>query len=340
MSTILLTGGTGFIGSHTCVELMAAGFTPLIVDNLCNSSPVALDRIEQIAGRRPEFVEADVRDGEALARIFGKRAIEAVVHFAGLKAVGESVAEPLRYYENNVVGTMVLLDAMARHGVKRIVFSSSATVYGMSEEMPLTEDSPLGPINPYGRTKLMVEQILGDAAAADPAWRAMLLRYFNPVGAHASGLIGEDPAGVPNNLMPFVAQVAVGRRPKLLIYGNDYPTPDGTGVRDYIHVVDLALGHVAAVGKLLGADAPRKSVVNLGTGRGQSVLDVVRSFEAASGRAVPFEFADRRPGDAATCYANASRARALLGWEARRSLAAMCADAWRWQSANPNGFRT
>ena len=338
MSLVLLTGATGYIGSHTCVEVMAAGWTPVIVDNLCNSSPVVLDRIEQITGTRPAFVNADVRDRDALDRVFRQYAIDAVVHFAGLKAVGESVNDPLRYYENNVVGTTVLLDAMNRHGVQQIVFSSSATVYGMTEKMPLTEESPLEPVNPYGRSKLVVEQILRDLAAADPAWRVMLLRYFNPVGAHASGLIGEDPIGVPNNLMPFVAQVAVGRQPRLRIYGNDYPTADGTGVRDYIHVVDLAHGHVAALAKLRRGDAPRESIVNLGTGRGYTVLEVVRSFEAASGRSVPFEIVERRPGDVAICYADASRARTMLGWEARRPLDAMCADSWRWQSANPNGF--
>jgi UDP-glucose 4-epimerase len=339
MSVVLLTGATGFIGSHTCVEVMAAGWTPIIVDNLCNSSIEVLERIERIAGQRPAFVEADIRDREALDRIFGAHAIGAVVHFAGLKAVGESVAEPLRYYENNVVGTIALLDAMKRHGVKRIVFSSSATVYGVAKDVPLTEDSPLGAVNPYGRSKLMIEQILRDVAAADHDWRVMLLRYFNPVGAHQSGLIGEDPAGMPNNLMPFIAQVAIGRRPRLKIFGNDYATPDGTGVRDYIHVVDLALGHVAALGKLADGNAPRESIVNLGTGRGHTVLEVVRSFEAASGRPIPFEFAARRPGDVGTCYADASRARELLGWEAQRGLDSMCADAWRWQLANPNGFR-
>jgi UDP-glucose 4-epimerase len=318
---------------------MAAGWTPVIIDNLCNSSPAVLDRIEQITGRRPAFVEADVRDAEALDRVFRAHSIDAVVHFAGLKAVGESLAEPLRYYDNNVAGTTVLLDAMTRHGVKRIVFSSSATVYGMANEMPLTEDSPLGAVNPYGRTKLMVEQVLRDVAAADPEWRVMLLRYFNPVGAHESGLIGEDPMGVPNNLMPFVAQVAVGRRPRLSIYGNDYPTPDGTGIRDYIHVVDLAQGHVAALTKLIDKGATRETIVNIGTGRGHSVLDVVKHFESASGRAIPYDIVDRRPGDVAMCYADATRARTLLGWEARRGLDEMCADAWRWQSANPNGFR-
>ena len=317
---------------------MADGWTPVIVDNLCNSSPVVLDRIERITGRRPVFVNADVRDRDALDRVFRQYPIDAVVHFAGLKSVGESVAEPLRYYENNVVGTTVLLDAMKSHGVQRIVFSSSATVYGTTEKMPLTEESLLEPVNPYGRSKLIVEQILRDLAAADPAWRVMLLRYFNPVGAHPSGLIGEDPVGVPNNLMPFVAQVAVGRRPRLRIFGDDYPTVDGTGVRDYIHVVDLAHGHVAALAKLSKDDAPRESIINLGTGRGHTVLEVVRSFEAASGKSVPFEIAERRPGDVAICYADASRARSELGWEARRPLEAMCADAWRWQSANPDGF--
>jgi UDP-glucose 4-epimerase len=339
MPTVLLTGATGFIGSHTCVEVISAGWTPVVLDNLCNSSPVVLDRIERITGHRPAFVEADVRDRDALDRVLGGHAIDAVVHFAGLKAVGESVAEPLRYYENNVVGATALLEAMGRHGVKRIVFSSSATVYGMAERMPLTEESPVGAVNPYGRTKLMVEQILRDVAAADVEWRVMLLRYFNPVGAHASGLIGEDPAGTPNNLMPFVAQVAAGRRPRLRVFGGDYPTRDGTGVRDYIHVVDLALGHVSALAKVMDAGAPRENVVNLGTGRGHSVLEVVRTFEAASGRSVPCEIVDRRPGDVATCYADPTRASTLLGWQARRGLEEMCADAWRWQAANPNGFR-
>ena len=338
MPAVLLTGAAGFIGSHTCVELMAAGWTPVIVDNLCNSSAAVLARIEKITGRMPEFVKADIRDRAALDRIFGQHEIEAVVHFAGLKAVGESMAEPLRYYENNVVGTTVLLDAMNRHRVKRIVFSSSATVYGIAEQMPLTEDSPVGAVNPYGHTKLMVEQVLRHVAAADHEWRIILLRYFNPVGAHESGLIGEDPAGIPNNLMPFVAQVAAGRRPRLRIFGNDYPTVDGTGVRDYIHVVDLALGHVAALTGLSDNNAPREMIINLGTGRGHSVLEVVRRFEAVSGRPIPYDIVDRRPGDVATCYADATRARSLLGWEATRGLDEMCADAWRWQSANPNGF--
>ena len=339
MTNVLLTGAAGFIGSHTCVEGISAGWTPIIIDNLCNSSAAVLARIERITGRMPEFIEADIRDRAALDVIFGKHAIDAVVHFAGLKAVGESMANPLRYYENNVVGTTVLLDAMNRHGVKRIVFSSSATVYGIAKQMPLTEDSPVGPVNPYGHTKLMVEQVLRDVAAADPEWRIILLRYFNPVGAHESGLIGEDPAGIPNNLMPFVAQVAAGRRPRLRIFGNDYPTLDGTGVRDYIHVVDLALGHVAAVSALWDNNAPREMIINLGTGRGHSVLELVKRFETVSGRAIPYDIVERRPGDVAVCYADVTRARALLGWEARRGLDEMCSDAWRWQSAHPTGFR-
>lgn len=339
MRCVLLTGGTGFIGSHTCIELMAAGWAPVIVDNLANSSAAVLDRIEAIAGRRPEFLKADIRDRGALDAAFRGRRIDAVVHFAGLKAVGESVANPLRYYENNVAGTLVLIEAMLRYEVKRIVFSSSATVYGTTEKMPLAEDALLGPINPYGRTKLMVEQILRDVAAANAGWRAFLLRYFNPVGAHASGLIGEDPIGTPNNLMPFVAQVAVGRRPRLSVYGGDYPTIDGTGVRDYIHVVDLAAGHVAALAKLCEDGPGHVDAVNLGTGRPHSVLQVVRSFEEASGRAIPYDIVNRRPGDVATCYADPTLAGRLLGWKAERGLDTMCADAWRWQSANPEGLR-
>lgn len=339
MPTVLLTGAAGYIGSHTCIEVIAAGWTPVIVDNLANSSAVVIDRIEQISGHRPLFVQADVCDRQALSRVFGAHPIDAVIHFAGHKAVGESVAMPLRYYANNVGGTLALLEVMQQHAVKRLVFSSSATVYGMAETMPLTEDSAVGPINPYGRTKLMVEEILRDLVAADPAWRATLLRYFNPVGAHASGLIGEDPAGIPNNLMPFVSQVAVGRRPTLQIFGGDYPTPDGTGVRDYIHVVDLALGHVAALARIIADDAPRECTVNLGTGRGHSVLEVVSAFERASGRPIPYRIVARRQGDVATCYAEVSRARNALGWEAKRGLEQMCTDAWRWQAANPDGLR-
>jgi UDP-glucose 4-epimerase len=338
MPCVLLTGGTGFIGSHTCVELMAAGWSPVVVDNLANSSAAVLDRIETISGHRPPFIHADIRDRDALDRVFRQHRVEAVVHLAGLKAVGESVANPCLYYENNVAGTLALVEAMQRHEIKRIVFSSSATVYGPAETMPIPEDAPLGPINPYGRTKLMIEQILRDLAGADPAWHVLLLRYFNPVGAHESGLIGEDPAGTPNNLMPYVAQVAVGRRPRLSVYGGDYATIDGTGVRDYIHVVDLALGHLAALEKLREGGIGHVHAVNLGTGCPHSVLQVVKTFEAASGRTVPYEIVDRRPGDVATCYADPTLARRLLGWNARRGLDTMCADAWRWQSANPKGF--
>jgi UDP-glucose 4-epimerase len=338
MPVALLTGGAGYIGSHTCVEVVAAGWTPLIVDNLSNSSRVVLDRIEQITGHRAAFFEADLRDADKLERIFAAHPIDAVVHFAGLKAVGESVAEPLRYYDNNITGTLHLLAAMQRHDVRHIVFSSSATVYGMAKTMPLTEGSPVGPISPYGRTKLMIEEILGDLVASDESWRAVILRYFNPVGAHGSGLIGEDPAGIPNNLMPFVAQVAVGRRERLQVFGGDYATPDGTGVRDYIHVVDLAAGHVAALERMQDEGMPPLVTLNLGTGRGHTVLDVVRSFEAASGRPVPYDIVARRSGDVAVCYADPSRAREVLGWEARHGLDEMCRDTWRWQSANPLGF--
>jgi len=338
MRTVLLTGATGYIGSHTCIEVTAAGWAAVVVDNLSNSSAVVVDRIAAIAGRRPAFVKGDVRDRSVLDRIFRDYPIEAVIHFAGMKAVGESVADPLGYYDNNVGGTIVLLDAMRRHDVRRIIFSSSATVYGTAETMPLTEDSPLSPVNPYGRTKFMVEQMLGDLAASGPDWKVMLLRYFNPVGAHASGAIGEDPTGIPNNLMPFVCQVAVGRRPRLNIFGGDYPTPDGTGIRDYIHVVDLAIGHVAALERLMDAAAPSENIVNLGTGRGHSVLEVVRSFEAVSRCRVPYDIVARRPGDVAACFADVARARHVLGWSAKRGLDEMCADAWRWQSMNPNGF--
>ena len=338
MPSALLTGGTGFIGSHTCVELIAAGWTPILFDNLCNSSAAVVDRIEAITGSRPAFVQGDLRDRAAVDRAFADFPVEAVIHFAGLKSVGDSVANPIRYYENNVAGTLVLLDAMRRHGVRKLVFSSSATVYGTSETMPLREDAPTGPINAYGRSKLFVEHIVADLAASDPSYRALLLRYFNPVGAHPSGLIGEDPRGIPNNLMPFVAQVAVGRQPRLRIFGGDYPTSDGTGVRDYIHVVDLAQGHVAALSKLDDPEPPRHRVVNLGTGRGHSVLEVVKSFEAASGRPIAYDIVARRPGDVAECYADVTRASESLGWKAQRGLDAMCADSWRWQQRNPQGF--
>jgi UDP-glucose 4-epimerase len=339
MTTILLTGGTGYIGSHTCVSLMGAGFETVLLDNLCNSSPIVVDRIARITGTRPPFVEADIRDRAALDQVFQAHPIDAVVHFAGLKAVGDSVAHPLEYYLNNVAGSATLFDAMLAHGVQRVIFSSSATVYGMASEMPLKETSPTAPANPYGHTKLMVEQILQDIARADPRWRILCLRYFNPVGAHESGLIGEDPRQTPNNLMPYIAQVAVGRLPNLKVFGNDYATTDGTGVRDYIHVSDLAVGHVAALRRVLH-DAPLEhSVINLGTGRGHSVFEVTQAFMRASGRTIHYEVVRRRAGDVATSYADVSLASRYLGWEAERDLDRMCADAWRWQSGNPAGYQ-
>lgn len=333
---ILVTGGAGYIGSHTVVELLAAGHGVTVIDNFCNSSPVVLERVAHIAGSKPEFVQADVRDRAAMDRAFAAQRFDAVVHFAGLKAVGESVAEPLRYYDNNVTGSQVLFESMAAHGVKMLVFSSSATVYGDPVSVPIREDFALAPTNPYGRSKLMVEDMLRDVAHADAAWRVALLRYFNPVGAHESGLIGEAPSGVPNNLMPYVSQVAVGLRAELSVWGDDYPTPDGTGVRDYIHVVDLARGHLAALERMPAAGVV---TVNLGTGRGYSVLEMVKAFEQASGRAVPYRLAPRRPGDVAACYADPALAAALLGWRAEKGLAEMCADAWRWQRMNPQGYR-
>jgi UDP-glucose 4-epimerase len=334
---LLVTGGAGYIGSHTCVELLRAGYDPVVVDTLDNSKPEALRRVERIAGRRLTFYRADVRDKVALLDIFARHRIAAVIHFAGLKAVGESVADPMRYYDNNVVGSLRLCEAMAEAGVKRIVFSSSATVYGDPRQVPIREDAPVGgTANPYGRGKLMVEEILRDLAAADPEWRVALLRYFNPVGAHESGLIGEDPNGIPNNLMPYIAQVAVGRRPQLNVFGDAYPTPDGTGVRDYIHVVDLALGHVAALGYL--AAHPGVLTVNLGTGRGYSVLEMVDAFGRACGHPIPYRIAPPRPGDIACCYADPALAERLLGWQAERDVAAMCADTWRWQRMNPDGY--
>jgi UDP-glucose 4-epimerase len=327
---ILVTGGAGYIGSHTTVELLAAGHEVFVADNLCNSKASVLDRIDRVAGRRPGFAPVDIRDRTGLRALFGAHRFDGVIHFAGLKAVGESVAKPLAYYDNNVNGSLVLFECMAEAGVRTVAFSSSATVYGEPSEVPVREDAPLAPTSPYGRTKLMVEQMLGDLAASDPAWRVAILRYFNPVGAHPSGLIGEDPNGVPNNLMPSVAQAAVGKLAELRVFGSDYPTPDGTGVRDYIHVVDLARGHLAA----LDALRTRGGVVtvNLGTGRGYSVLELVRAFAAASGRTVPHRLVDRRPGDVAQCYADPSRAAELLGWRATLGVEAMCADTWRWQS--------
>ena len=332
---ILLTGGAGYIGSHACVALLQAGHEVVVLDNLSNSSRVAIDRVAQICGKAPAFVEGDVRDPALLDRVFGDYPVTAVMHFAGLKAVGESVDKPLEYYDNNVRGTLELLAAMRRAGVRTIVFSSSATVYGDPASVPIREDFPRSATNPYGRSKLMIEDILEDLDRAEPGWAIARLRYFNPVGAHASGLIGEDPRGIPNNLMPFVAQVAIGRRERLSVFGNDYPTPDGTGVRDYIHVMDLAEGHVAALDWLRREGG--MLTVNLGTGQGYSVLDMVRAFERASGRPVPYETVARRAGDIAACWADPSLARRLLGWEARRGIDAMCADAWRWQTMNPEG---
>jgi len=333
---ILVTGGTGYIGSHTVVELLQAGRDLMIFDNLANSSIRVLDRIEAITGVRPRFVEGDIRDSGALTATFREFPIDSVIHFAGLKAVGESVAEPLRYYDNNVLGSLRLCEAMAAAGVRQMVFSSSATVYGDPHAVPIREDFPLQATNPYGRTKLHIEEMLRDFAASDPAWRIALLRYFNPVGAHHSGLIGEDPRGTPNNLMPYVSQVAIGRRTELGVFGNDYPTPDGTGVRDYIHVVDLARGHLAALAAL--ERSAGVLTVNLGTGRGYSVLEVVAAFEKASGQRVAHRIKPRRPGDVAACYADPALAGELLGWRAEYDLDAMCRDAWRWQAGNPEGY--
>ena len=336
MKSILVTGGAGYIGSHTCVELLQAGFEVTILDNLCNSKAVVVDRLERICGRRPAFVEGDVRDASFLRGLFGGKHFDAVIHFAGLKAVGESVALPLAYYDNNVGGSILLLQAMREQGVKTLIFSSSATVYGDPQRVPIQEDFPLGATNPYGRSKLMIEEVLGDLARAESGWNIARLRYFNPVGAHRSGLIGEDPNGIPNNLLPYVAQVAIGRREKLSVFGNDYPTPDGTGVRDYIHVVDLARGHVAAL------DSFRRRTglltVNLGTGCGTSVLEMVAAFERASGRRVAYEICPRRAGDIATCYADPALAGQVLGWRAEQGIEAMCADTWRWQTLNPQGY--
>jgi UDP-glucose 4-epimerase len=323
---ILVTGALGYIGSHTCVELIAAGHQPVALDNLSNSSISVLDR-----GQRMAFIEADIRDRAALDAAFVAHSFDAVIHFAGLKAVGESVEQPLRYYDNNVSGSVALFDTMQQHGVKTLVFSSSATVYGDPATVPIREDFPLSATNPYGRSKLFIEEILRDLLKADPSWRIALLRYFNPAGAHESGLIGEAPHGIPNNLLPYIAQVAAGQRDKLSVYGADYPTPDGTGLRDYIHVVDLALGHVKTLAKL--ATGNGLLTYNLGTGRGNSVLEMVRAFESASGKAVPYQIVARRPGDIAACYADPALAQAELGWKAERGIAQMCADAWRWQTS-------
>ena len=333
---VLLTGATGFIGSHTWLSLLAAGLRVVGVDDFSNSSPEVLKRLATLGGSALEFIRADVCDATAMDAVFAREPIDAVVHFAAFKAVGESAAQPLAYYANNVGGLLTLSQAMARHGCKTLVFSSSATVYGKPERLPIREDSALSTTNPYGATKLMGENILRDLQQADPGWAVALLRYFNPVGAHESGLIGEDPRGTPNNLMPYIAQVAVGKRERLQVFGDDYATPDGTGVRDYIHVLDLAEGHVAALRYLL--DTQRSITANLGTGTGYSVLELVRAFERASGRPVPFEIVARRPGDIDACFADPTLARELLGWQGSRGIDTMCADSWRWQSMNPNGF--
>ncbi|WP_439687027.1 UDP-glucose 4-epimerase GalE [Cupriavidus oxalaticus] len=334
--TLLLTGATGYIASHTWVALLHAGYHVIGLDNLCNSSPVVIERLAAITGKTPHFVQGDVRDRALLDRLFAEHRISGVIHFAALKAVGESVNQPLQYYSNNLDGLLTVCAAMGAAGVKQLVFSSSATVYGNPQTVPILEDFPLSATNPYGQTKLMGEQILRDLEKSDPAWRIAYLRYFNPVGAHESGLIGEDPRGIPNNLMPYVAQVAGGRREKLMVFGGDYPTPDGTGVRDYIHVCDLADGHLAALVYL--RDQGRGMTVNLGTGHGYSVLEVVEAYQRASGRPVPYEIVARRPGDIASCYADPALANQLLGWRAQHGIERMCQDSWRWQSMNPRGF--
>ncbi|MBR6785606.1 MAG: UDP-glucose 4-epimerase GalE [Clostridia bacterium] len=335
--SILVTGGAGFIGSHTCVELLEAGYDTIILDNLCNSKSESVKRIKEITGKDVKFYECDIRDREGLDKIFAENKIDAVIHFAGLKAVGESCEKPLEYYDNNIGGTVILCEAMKAAGCKKIVFSSSATVYGSENPSPLKEDMPEGKTtNPYGTTKLYIERILKDLYASDNEWSICLLRYFNPIGAHKSGRIGEDPNGIPNNLVPYIAQVAIGRREFLSVFGSDYDTADGTGVRDYIHVVDLALGHIKAVEKVLSEKSC--STYNLGTGTGYSVLDVVKAFEKASGREVAYKIVDRRPGDIATCFSDPLKAREELGWVATRGIDEMCEDSWRWQSQNPNGF--
>ena len=335
---ILVTGGAGFIGSHTLIELIAAGHNPVVVDNLSNASPEAIHRVEKIVGQPIPFYEVDIRDREGLEKVFAQHAFDCCIHFAGLKAVGESVQKPWEYYENNIGGTLVLVDVMRKHGLKNIIFSSSATVYGAPDTMPITEDCPKGTVtNPYGQTKSMLEQVLTDIQKADPEWNVVLLRYFNPIGAHKSGTIGEDPNGIPNNLMPYITQVAVGKLQQLGVFGNDYPTHDGTGVRDYIHVVDLAKGHVcalSAIEKKCGL-----AVYNLGTGQGYSVLDLVHAFEKATGVKVPYAIKPRRSGDVAECWSDPSKAARELGWKAQYGIEDMCEDAWRWQKNNPNGYR-
>lgn len=334
--SILVTGGAGYIGSHTCVELLEAGYDIVVFDNLCNASSKSLSRVEQITGKKIPFVQGDIRCKDDLKKVFDRHAIETVIHFAGLKAVGESVQDPLAYYDNNLHGTMVLCEVMAAYGCKSIVFSSSATVYGHPHTTPIKEDFPLQPTNPYGRSKLFIEEMLHDLSLSDHDWKVILLRYFNPVGAHESGLIGEDPNGIPNNLMPFISQVAVGQREELSVFGDDYDTHDGTGIRDYIHVVDLAKGHLKALKKIQNIN--EVLTVNLGTGKGHSVLEVIKAFEKASGKTIPFKIASRREGDIAQCYADPSYAKEVLGWQAEKDIDEMCEDTWRWQSHHPNGY--
>lgn len=336
--SILVTGGAGYIGSHTVVELLQLGREVVIVDNLSNSSILVLDRIEEITGTRPTFYQLDVADKDALRAVFKKENIESAIHFAGYKAVGESVEKPLMYYENNIMSTLALVEVMAEFNVKKIVFSSSATVYGLNNPSPLIEDMPTSATNPYGYTKVMLEQILRDVQLSDKEWSVALLRYFNPIGAHSSGLIGEDPAGIPNNLMPFIAQVAVGKRDELSVFGDDYETVDGTGVRDYIHVIDLALGHIKALEKI--SEVSGVHTYNLGSGQGTSVLELVQAFEKVNGVPVPYKIVERRPGDVATCYANADKALEELNWKTEKSIEDMCRDTWNWQSNNPNGYRS
>ena len=335
--SILVTGGAGYIGSHTCIELLTQGYEVVIADNLYNSCEEAVRRIEELSGKKVSFYKADLLDKEAVEEIFEKESIESVIHFAGLKAVGESVQKPLEYFHNNLTGTLILCDVMRHHGVKSIVFSSSATVYGNPASVPIYEDFPLSVTNPYGRTKLMIEEILQDVVVSDPEWKVILLRYFNPVGAHKSGRIGENPRGIPNNLTPYITQVAVGKLDHVNVFGNDYDTPDGTGVRDYIHVVDLALGHVKAIEKINAMDGGVK-IYNLGTGIGYSVLEVIEAFRKATGKEIPYVIGPRRAGDIATCYAATDKAEKELGWKAQRGLDEMCEDAWRWQSMNPDGY--
>jgi UDP-glucose 4-epimerase len=333
---ILVTGGAGYIGSHTCVELLKAGYEIIVLDNLTNSKPESLTRVKEISGKDFKFYQVDLLDRKGVEEVFEANNIEAVIHFAGLKAVGESVSIPLHYYHNNITGTLILCEVMAKYGVKNLVFSSSATVYGMPEVVPISEDFPLSATNPYGRTKLMIEEILRDLYIADNTWSIALLRYFNPIGAHESGRIGEDPNGIPNNLMPFITQVAVGKREQLQVFGNDYPTVDGTGVRDYIHVVDLANGHLKALEKVTSSTGVE--AYNLGTGTGYSVLEIVAAFEKSAGVEIPYKIVDRRPGDIAVCYADPAKAKNELGWTAERGIEDMCRDSWKWQKNNPNGF--